>query len=257
MFQTIKVYFLLFITYSIIGWILEVVCKSIEYKRFINRGFLIGTYCPIYGCGAILITILLRKYYNMPIILFILTMILCGSLEYFTSYIMEKIFNLRWWDYSTKKYNINGRICLNTLIPFGLFGILVINVLNPFILNIFNNINTITLNLSFYIGLLIFIFDNIISFGIILNIKDASKNINFNNKNDNTEEITKKVKEILLSKSFAHRRLINAYPKIEMLKIKVKEKIAETKKVIDETIDKTKNEIDKNKDEIQDKLKRR
>lgn len=61
MINDIKIYFLLFMTYSILGWMLEVTCKLIQYKRFINRGFLIGPYCPIYGYGAILITLLLRK----------------------------------------------------------------------------------------------------------------------------------------------------------------------------------------------------
>ena len=81
-------------------------------------------------------------------------------------------------------------------------------------------------------------------------------NININNKNDSTEEITKKVKEILIGKSYIHRRLINAYPKIEMLKIKVKEKITQTKKVIDTQIDKTKSELDKTRDIIQEKIKK-
>ena len=62
----IRIYFLLFMIYAILGWIMEVTCKLIQYKRFINRGFLIGPYCPIYGYGALLITILLHKYTNDP-----------------------------------------------------------------------------------------------------------------------------------------------------------------------------------------------
>lgn len=257
MYRTIQIYFLLFITYAIIGWMIEVIGKLIEYKRFINRGFLIGPYCPIYGCGALLITILLSRYSNDAFVLFVMTMLLCGILEYFTSYMMEKMFKLRWWDYSQKKYNINGRVCLDTLIPFGLFGLLVIYVLNPIFFNVFNHMNITLFDFSFYIILAIFMIDNIVSLITIINIKITTKNINMNNRNDNTEEITKKVKEILLGKSFAHRRLINAYPKIEMLKIKVKEKITETKRAIDETIDKTKDKIDKKKDEIQGKIKRK
>ena len=64
----IRIYFLLFMIYAILGWIMEVTCKLIQYKRFINRGFLIGPYCPIYGYGALLITILLHKYTNDPIV---------------------------------------------------------------------------------------------------------------------------------------------------------------------------------------------
>jgi len=68
-----------------------------------------------------LITILLQKYSNDPIALFALGMIICAILEYFISYLLEKIFKARWWDYSTKKFNINGRVCLETMIPFGLW----------------------------------------------------------------------------------------------------------------------------------------
>ena len=114
----IRVAFILFMFYSIFGWVLEVLGKLIECKRFINRGFLIGPYCPIYGVGAILITALLGKYQDDIIALFIMAIVLCGTLEYLTSYVMEKVFHARWWDYSQRKFNINGRVCLYTIIPF-------------------------------------------------------------------------------------------------------------------------------------------
>ena len=100
MLTQIKIYFLLFIIYSIMGWIMEVVNQIVSQKKFVNRGCLIGPYCPIYGCGAVLITVLLNKYLNDPITFLIMAILLCGILEYLTSYIMEKVFNLRWWDYS-------------------------------------------------------------------------------------------------------------------------------------------------------------
>ena len=128
MFNTIKIYFLLFLTYSFLGWCMEVCCSIFERKKFVNRGFLLGPYCPIYGCGAILITLLLKGFTNNPIILFIMAILLCGILEYLTSFFMEKIFHLRWWDYSKKKFNINGRVCLDTIIPFGVLGMVIIYI---------------------------------------------------------------------------------------------------------------------------------
>ena len=74
---------------------MEVTCKSIEYKRFINRGFLIGPYCPIYGWGAILITKVLYRYSNDYLVMFVMTILICGILEYLTSYAMEKLFKAR------------------------------------------------------------------------------------------------------------------------------------------------------------------
>ena len=194
----IRVYFLLFMIYAMLGWIMEVTCKLIQYKRFINRGFLIGPYCPIYGYGALLITIFLHKYTSDPVVLFIMAIVLCGTLEYLTSYFMEKIYKARWWDYSQKKFNINGRLS-----------------------EIWLNILSLSL-------LIIYICDNIVSGIVVRAIKTTEKGVSKDL--DNTEEITQKVKEVLQGKSILHRRLINAYPKIQAVKLKVKEKTEKIKK---------------------------
>ena len=89
----IKIIFLLFIFYSFLGWLMEVTCKLIQYKRFINRGFLMGPICPIYGHGAIIMLILLKDFASNPFILFVMSMLVCTTLEYLTSYFMEKLFS--------------------------------------------------------------------------------------------------------------------------------------------------------------------
>lgn len=190
MLYNIEIYFLAFLIYSILGWIMECTLGIIENHKFVNRGFLIGPYCPIYGVGVIGVTLLLSKFTNNLIVLFILSLILCGSLEYFTSYIMEKIFNARWWDYTNRKFNINGRICLETLLPFGIISVLILKYLNPFI---FNNLYRIPLNILKYVSITLFVLyliDTCISLKIISNFKDMNKQAK-----DNTEEISKKVKE--------------------------------------------------------------
>ena len=78
-------YLLLFFTASFLGWCMEVICKLIQFERFINRGFLIGPWCPIYGFGTVLITLLLSKFTDDPLAVFALAMLLCGTLEYLTS----------------------------------------------------------------------------------------------------------------------------------------------------------------------------
>ena len=122
----IQIYFMLFITYAIIGWILETTYVFIGTKKLYNRGFMVGPYIPIYGVGCLLITILLSRYQDSVFGLFCMSMVICSLLEYFTSYIMEKLFKTRWWDYSKRRYNINGRICLETMVPFGLVSLIVI-----------------------------------------------------------------------------------------------------------------------------------
>ena len=217
----IRVYFLLFIAYSFLGWLIEVIGKLIQLKKFINRGFLIGPYCPIYGYGAILITFLLKKYTEDPITLFFMAILLCGTLEYLTSYFMEKIYHARWWDYSQRKFNINGRVCLNTIIPFGLLGMFIIYISNPFFIDKIQMLPEIWLNILFWVLLVIYITDNVVSTNVISYVGKTTKEIGQDL--DNTEEITKKVKEILTGKSALYRRLLSAYPKIQLIKVRMKE----------------------------------
>ena len=259
----IKLYFLLFIIYSILGWLMEVINAGFTLKRFVNRGFLIGPYCPIYGCGAVLITFLLGRYKSDPFIFFIMSILLCGTLEYLTSYIMEKFFNLRWWDYSEKKFNIDGRVYLGTLLPFGILGTVIMYISNPFFLDIINSLSHKWLNILFYVTFFIFITDFVISIITILTIKRTTEYISEENREDNTEEITKKVKEILLGrpKAFAEKRLINAYPRLRLMRIKVKNQINKTKEGINQKIDNTKelidDKIDKTREEISKRIKKR
>ncbi|MCI8412113.1 MAG: putative ABC transporter permease [Clostridia bacterium] len=197
---------------------MEVICKLIETKKFIDRGFLIGPYCPIYGWGAVAITLLLKKYTNDPLVLFIMAVIICSVIEYFTSYFMEKKYHARWWDYSNKKFNINGRICLETMIPFGLLGVAITYITNPLLLNLYNLIPKNMLHIISIILLIGFIIDNIISTNIISSIKvEGNKLIK-----DNTEEITERVKQALKDKSWLHRRLIDAYPNLKNIKVRIK-----------------------------------
>ncbi len=98
--------------YAILGWIMEVTCKLIQYKRFINRGFLIGPYCPIYGSGAVVVTVLVGGLIGNAsyIVTFLASFVLCGVLEYFVSWYMEKMFHARWWDYSQKPMNLHAQL---------------------------------------------------------------------------------------------------------------------------------------------------
>lgn len=248
----IRVYFLLFLIYSCIGWCMEVIGKLIQYKKFINRGFLIGPYCPIYGTGAILITFLLKKYINDPISLFIMAILVCGILEYLTSYFMEKIYHARWWDYSQRKFNINGRVCLNTIIPFGLLGMFIMYISNPFFIEKIECLSQTWLNILFWLFLVIYLVDNVISCNVITSLSSTTKQVG--KELDNTEEITKKVKEILMKKSVLHRRLLNAYPKIQSVKVKIKERKQEIKKQVEEQKSELKENIQKQKENLKEKI---
>lgn len=204
---------ILFFIYSVIGYICEVINCYMANKKFKDRGFLLGPYCPIYGFGALLLTLTLTKYQNDLLILFATSMLICGILEYFTSYILEKIFKMRWWDYSKNKYNINGRICLETLIPFGLGGVIIIKLLNPIFMNLINNTNITVLHITAFIISCILIIDLTISFNIAFNFKNIAKKVS----KDSTDEIKEYIQKYVVNKTL-YKRLINAFPSLQNLR---------------------------------------
>ena len=216
---TIQRFFILFMFYSLCGWIIEVFLEYMNSKKLINRGFLIGPICPVYGSGAILITILLTNYSKDLFVVFGLSIILCGALEYFTSYILEKLFNARWWDYSNERFNIKGRICLDNLILFGIAGVLIVLLLNPWINSIIGLIPQNVLSIVFYCTIVIFIIDIVASLSIIKNIRIITDNVT-NQFKDSTEEISKKVREKILEKSAMYRRILEAFPHVFADKVK-------------------------------------
>ncbi len=215
----LKVLFLLFIIYSVTGWIIEVIATYPDTKCFVNRGFLIGPYCPIYGNCAIAMILLLHNIKD-PILLFILSIIICSVGEYVTSYLMEKIFHARWWDYTKNKFNLNGRICLANSLAFGVLGFLLIKFVNPFVVGLITKLSPTIMNILFYTILILFLIDNVISFKVIFKIKNMSvKYVHL----DNTKEITEKVKKILSDNVLA-KRVFKAFPNIRF-KFNLKEKM--------------------------------
>ena len=205
-------YFLIFILYSFIGWTLEVFFGILKDKKFVNRGFLIGPICPIYGFGAIFMLLFLTKYKNDYITVFILGAVICSILEYITSYLMEKLFKARWWDYSNMKFNVNGRVCLTFSCLFGIFGVLLICIVNPFVVSIINMIPNLVITIISIILFILFLTDIIISFNIINKVKLTAQNIT----KDYTEEINKKIKERLKNK-ILQSRLLKAFPKFNFI----------------------------------------
>lgn len=128
----IESYFLWFMIYSIAGWVYETIICSIMQKRFVNRGFLNGPYCPIYGCGAIINLIALSSVRN-PILIFLLSALLSTVIEYLTSWIMEKMFHARWWDYSDMKFNLHGRVFLLGAVVFGVMSVVQLTIIHPYL----------------------------------------------------------------------------------------------------------------------------
>ena len=251
--ESIAINFILFIIYSFLGWLVEVINCSIVEKKLVNRGFLISPICPIYGCGALLITLVLNNYKDDWFVVFCMAVILCGLLEYFTSWLMEKIFHARWWDYSQNKFNINGRICLETMVPFGILGLVIIYILNPFFYNILNLISTNIANVISIILLIILIADTIVSFNVISKVTNTVKKVTQENKKDDTYEITAKAREILKS-NWKGRRILDAFPDLETIKEKVKKVASDTAEKSKKAVEMSKKAIEKGKEVASKKI---
>ena len=116
--------------------------------KFVNRGFLHGPLCPVYGFGGVVILMLPPSLYATWIPLFFASMILCTIVEYFVSWLMEKLFHTRWWDYSHYKIQLNGRICLLNSILFGFLGVVVIHFVYPLMIDLLNSLGQKVINVS-------------------------------------------------------------------------------------------------------------
>ena len=240
---------ILFFIYSFIGWLNEVNISLFQRHKFINRGFLIGPILPIYGCGGVFMTLALTQFKDHPIAVFALGMMACSVLEYSTSYIMEKLFNNRWWDYSNMKFNINGRICLEFAAAFGLAGVLMIYIINPLVIPVIDLIPFNIKAITTLIAVIALVFDVFVSFGVIINLKNISNNI----RSDSTEVISKKVKEILLTKNVIYKRLRDAFPDMQIKNAQaiLKEKLEKQK----ERLERQKERFIKKQQEFKEELK--
>lgn len=120
------------------GWCLEVAYAFYQHKKFVNRGFLLGPYCPLYGSCAVLMIYILDPFKNNIIMLFILGVIVTTLIEYFTGFVLQKVFNTRWWDYSDEALNIGGFICLKFSIIWGAISVIFIKLINPIVSDFLN-----------------------------------------------------------------------------------------------------------------------
>ena len=126
---------LMFFIFSFIGWLWEVSLHLVTAGEFVNRGTMHGPWLPIYGTGGVLILTLLNRFRKKPLVEFIATVVMCGILEYFTSYFLEEMTGMRWWDYSGYFLNLHGRICAEGLLVFGVGGLAIVYVLAPLLDN--------------------------------------------------------------------------------------------------------------------------
>ncbi len=140
--------FLWLMIYSFLGWVYESTLCSITSKSLVNRGLLTGPYCPIYGFGALIVIFALQDSAGDILTLFLSSIVLTGVLEYFSSWLLEKFFHAKWWDYSHYPFNIGGRVCLYGALVFGLLSVLLMRVVHPVVAGLVDKLSTLTVYLT-------------------------------------------------------------------------------------------------------------
>ena len=204
---------LIFFAFSLVGWCIEVTLKYFEFGRFINRGFLTGPWLPIYGTGAVLCTVgvqglaPLESGYGTT---FVICFVLCGTLEYMTSFVMEKRFHARWWDYSKKPMNLHGRVWIGNLVLFGLGGVLIVHVFDPLLCRLFALISLPVRELMASVLSAVIAADFVMSHFVLKLVKTGVEQ----SQADNTEQISREVRLLLSDRSVFHRRFADAYPEV-------------------------------------------
>ena len=240
--------FVLFVIYSFLGWITEIIYAFFKHRKFVNRGFLFGPFCPIYGIAIVLASQLLFNFKANIFILFILSVIITSVVEYITSYILEIFFQSTWWDYSNEKFNINGKICLKFSLIWGLACVFIVKITNPFVLNhlniltrVFGSYEKLILEITFVYFCTDFIITLVSLFGfkrILLSLQNIKQkyNIEFAKLKENTqitmEDITRFKNEFSLKEETIfnkitknQKRLLKAFPYINSKRYKLIEEI--------------------------------
>ena len=216
---------LLFFSYSFLGWCIEVTLKFIQYHRFINRGFFTGPICPIYGTGAVLITLSvsglssLESSYGTT---FAVSFLLCGLVEYLASYFMEKRFHARWWDYSQKPMNLHGRVWIGNLLLFGLGGVAIVHLINPVLNNLFSLLSGQAKSIICTCVVIIFLADYAVTHFVLKLVKTGVEH----SEADNTEEIRHEIRLLLSDRNIFYRRFADAYPEVIYRTERINERLA-------------------------------
>jgi uncharacterized membrane protein len=223
--ELVSRYILYFFLYSFLGWLCESIYCSAGNKKVINRGFLNGPICPIYGFGAMLVIFLIEGFRDNVFFLFLFGMFITSILEYISGYLLETLFNTKWWDYSKRKFNIKGRVCLKNAIYFGIMSVALMKVIHPFMTDIVNDFSPgVTIVIS-VLAILITSSDMLVTLRTMnkLSIKlqwldevieDLSK-INIKLERFDEEEIRKAFSEIKNKEGHIQVKFREVYRKIE------------------------------------------
>ncbi len=224
-----------FIIYSLFGWITETIYAGWEEHRFVNRGFLNGPFCPIYGFGIVLLLTTLRPFFDNLPLLFLGSVALTSILEYFTGWVLETVFNHKWWDYSNRSFNLNGRICLRFSLYWGIAAMLIIKVVHPWVTQIVDKIPLQIGELGLYSLGLYFMTDMVYTLTSLAALRsllneihefalDAVDRLEVIKDNsveaieENVEDLKARYEQLMNKMAVRNQRILNAFPNLRDLR---------------------------------------
>jgi len=218
--------FLIFMIFSFVGWCSEVLYVGIFFEhKFVNRGFLYGPITPIYGFGGLTILLIPQSLYSTWIPLFFASMVLCSAVEYFASWLMEKMFHARWWDYSHYKFNIHGRVCLLNSVLFGLMGVLDIHFVQPYVMWLMNWLGPLRIQIISSALAVVFVADNIATIRSLVDFNATMEKIKvraelLRERYGDEEKVLREKLEHLFENQKHVERLIKKFPTLKSIKYK-------------------------------------
>ena len=201
----------IFFVYSFIGWCGEAAMAAVRRHKFVNRGFVSGPLCPVYGAGAAAVAVFLPELHDRLFFLFLGGMIVTTFVEYLTGRLLELIFHRKWWDYSDEKFNLDGYVCLKNSAIWGLCSVLMICFFDPLLCRLIDLIPRLAGNILLWILGVLLVIDAVGSGIAVLGLKKKQSRIT-----QITEELHKTSK--LLENALTTRiqkRMVSAFPNIE------------------------------------------
>ena len=201
----------IFFVYSFIGWCGETAMAAVRRHKFVNRGFVSGPLCPVYGAGAAAVAVFLPELHDRLFFLFLGGMIVTTFVEYLTGRLLELIFHRKWWDYSDEKFNLDGYVCLKNSAIWGLCSVLMICFFDPLLCRLIDLIPRLAGNILLWILGVLLVIDAVGSGVAVLGLKKKQSRIT-----QITEELhkTSKLLENALTTRI-QRRMVSAFPNIE------------------------------------------
>lgn len=239
---TLMDYAWFFIIYAFLGWCVEIIFHAIKSRKFVNRGFLNGPVCPIYGFGMVIIIFFLEPLKENLFLLFIGAFFLTSILEFITGFVLEKIFHDKWWDYTNMPFNIKGYVCLIFSLAWGIAGVFMMKIVHPPIATSIVLLDRLLGYVILFILMALLLIDFIITIQGIIKIKSrlhildeiASKLRHYSDDigksiykgtafaimtkdtvKENIDELKIKYNHLVEEKGFVHRRLEKSYPNIK------------------------------------------